>query len=210
MIEAFLATGLTLLYWFERNQGLLPIGAIAQGWRAIHLQFGSHALLILLMAVATFIDLDEKTIPDEITLPGTLAGLSWAALFPESLLPAWDSLQPPITSQPLLWTFPQSWPAFADELAGLGWGLACVAGWWYALLPKTLWYRGGLVRFLRYLVASILRHPHTIRMTGLAVAVAGAVAVRWWLGGAGWRALLSGLIGHGGRRHAGVGGANRR
>ena len=40
-----------------------------------------------LMLVATFIDFDEKTIPDEITIPGTLLGLLFAALWPDSHLP---------------------------------------------------------------------------------------------------------------------------
>jgi prepilin signal peptidase PulO-like enzyme (type II secretory pathway) len=197
LIEAFLAVGLTMLYWFELQQGLLPLGAIRQDAWTIHLQFASHALLIALMTVATFIDLDEKTIPDEVTLPGTLVALTWAAVFPASLLPAWNQLDPPIPIHPLLLTSPQSWIETLDGRFGLGLGLAVVFAWWYALLPKTLWYRGGPLRFLRYLLASILRDPATPRWTGLALLVAAAVTLRWWIGGMGWPTLLSALVGLG-------------
>ena len=39
------------------------------------------------MAAASLIDIDEKTIPDEITVPGTLLGLALAAVMPMALLP---------------------------------------------------------------------------------------------------------------------------
>ena len=39
------------------------------------------------MIVASLIDLDEKTIPDAVTVPGTLIGLLLAAWLPQSLLP---------------------------------------------------------------------------------------------------------------------------
>ncbi len=48
---------------------------------------------------------------------------------------------------------------------------------------------------LRYLLASILRHPHTPWVTALAVLVQLSVAMRWWIGGPGWQGLLSALVG---------------
>ena len=39
------------------------------------------------MAAASFIDIDEKTIPDLITIPGTLLGLILAAALPMAQLP---------------------------------------------------------------------------------------------------------------------------
>ena len=35
----------------------------------------AHAVLLLFMLVASLIDADEKTIPDLVTIPGTLVGL---------------------------------------------------------------------------------------------------------------------------------------
>ena len=50
-------------------------------------EFAAHAVLIALMLAASMIDVDEKIIPDEITIPGTLVGLLMAAAWPWSLLP---------------------------------------------------------------------------------------------------------------------------
>ena len=43
-------------------------------------------LLIALMLAASMIDVDEKTIPDKVTVVGTLAGLLLAAMWPYSML----------------------------------------------------------------------------------------------------------------------------
>ena len=62
----------------------------------LHLVFIAHAFLIGFMVVASLIDVDERLIPDEVTVPGTLLGLLFAALLPWSLLPimyrapSWD------------------------------------------------------------------------------------------------------------------------
>ena len=47
----------------------------------------AHAMLIALMLVASLIDRDEKTIPDAITVPGTLLGLLLAAVCPGRCCP---------------------------------------------------------------------------------------------------------------------------
>ena len=48
----------------------------------VHVQFFSHATLVSLIIVATFIDFDEQTIPDAITVTGTVAALFFAAACP--------------------------------------------------------------------------------------------------------------------------------
>ena len=53
----------------------------------LHAQYLSHIILIALMIVATFIDFDEQTIPDEITVSGTVVGLLLAVALPCSFLP---------------------------------------------------------------------------------------------------------------------------
>ena len=54
---------------------------------SLQLQYVSHVLLLCLMLAASFIDIDEKIIPDEITVPGTILGLALATMLPMSLLP---------------------------------------------------------------------------------------------------------------------------
>ena len=43
--------------------------------------FFVHAVLFILMVAATFIDFDERIIPDLITIPGTLLGLLLAVSY---------------------------------------------------------------------------------------------------------------------------------
>ena len=90
----------------------------------------SHLILVSLMIVATFIDFDEQTIPDEITVTGTVVGLVLAALLPAdrvadglrivSLGPA-SAHQIVLTSSTtaLAWRAglggPYSWPASLDR-----------------------------------------------------------------------------------------------
>ena len=169
LIELTFIIGLAALYAFELNGGLLPVGSIRPPLSVLRTQFVHHACLIALMLIATFIDLDEKTIPDEVTISGTLLAVLLAGLWPQVALPAWTSSCLPVTIVPLRLTTPDAW---RPELDGrFGWGLAvlCILGGWYALLPKTLWYRGGLAKFCRYLWASLVRGRFSPGRTSLAI-----------------------------------------
>ncbi|MEM6798367.1 MAG: A24 family peptidase [Planctomycetota bacterium] len=102
-IELGFAVAMAALYWWEVERlGLLtpqlaewfrlapagpPTVAAASIAGPLHWQFLSHAILASLMTIATFIDFDERIIPDEVTFPGTLVGLLLATLAPLSLLP---------------------------------------------------------------------------------------------------------------------------
>ena len=67
----------------------------------LHLQFVSHAILLCWMLAASFIDIDEKIIPDEITVTGTLLGLMLATIVPMSLLPhVAERPAPPVVGEP--------------------------------------------------------------------------------------------------------------
>ena len=84
LIEILTGVGLAWLYWWEVDQGgVLPFAVFALNapfrQLCLHLEFISHAILITLMLAASMIDVDEKTIPDEITVVGTLVGLFLAA-----------------------------------------------------------------------------------------------------------------------------------
>jgi prepilin signal peptidase PulO-like enzyme (type II secretory pathway) len=74
-------------------------------------------------------------------------------------------------------------------------GISCVAAWIYALLPKTLWYRGGIIRFWKYLFASIARHPATKWFLLGLVVFSGYVSGIWIIGGVRWQSLLTSLVG---------------
>ncbi len=97
LIELAMAIGIPLYYWFVTQTGLLlppadrvpAVIAGVQPWMTT--VFVSHLIMISLMVAATFIDFDEQTIPDEITIPGTLIALVVACVsMKDSFLPALD------------------------------------------------------------------------------------------------------------------------
>ena len=81
LIELGLAAVLPALFWFEAQAGgLLPAALrtpkllmLFEPW-GTQIFFG-HVILIVLLTAATFIDFDEQTIPDLITIPGTILAL---------------------------------------------------------------------------------------------------------------------------------------
>src|SRR5262249_30744982 len=95
LLELIFGIGIAALYWLEIGElainippqfpGVRPAGAAQM--QALHFQFAIHVVLLALMAMATFIDIDEQTIPDAITIPGTIIGLLIAALCSAPVLP---------------------------------------------------------------------------------------------------------------------------
>jgi len=215
LIELACAVGLPWLYLWEIDGGLVPSppGVAAGDLAMLHVQFLLHASLIGLMIAATFIDFDVKLIPDEITVPGTLVALVLAAAIPVSRLPILASENPllPKVIKHLHVSSPSSWQSWFDEPRGLYCGLACLLGWCFALLPKVTTLRYGLVKGVRYLVASITRPPRkkpgtievrkrrpfleTAILAGIAVLGSAGVIFAWNQGGGHWQSLFSSLIG---------------
>ena len=92
------------------------------------------------MLAASLVDLDEKTIPDAITIPGTLLGLVFALVYPWSLLPAAEYI---VNASPhlefLTLVSPAFWPPELSRLperTGLFVALACWTLWCGGLLPR--------------------------------------------------------------------------
>jgi len=231
-VELLLGFGLAALYWWEVDrQGLIfwqvkeqlqwafggPVAVAAnvvpEG--LTHATFFSHVLLIGLMAAASFIDIDEKIIPDEITVPGTLLGLLLAVLLPMSLLPHVDVRNaPPIVGEPVLLppaaagasmfvepvtlTAPNKWPASlggAPRWRSLVLGQACWWLWCFALTPRIWRGRHGVGRALAIVSRRILRELTRPPLGLIALLGSLAVACVWWLGGAAWLGLLTALVG---------------
>ena len=100
-----MGVALAALYWWEvARLGLdsrrkLARRSCRRCGRCIW-QFVSHAMLLCWMLAASFIDIDEKIIPDEITVTGTLLGLVLATLAPMSLLPhVAERAAPPVVGE---------------------------------------------------------------------------------------------------------------
>ncbi len=214
-VELAAAFGLAWLYvWEVGDAGLLvsgiprPVPAEWQGM--LHVQFIVHALLVWLMLVASLIDVDEKTIPDGIAVPGTLVGLLAAALYPLAALPDWyipagmfvasDFWQviTPETWRVMSVTAPGAapgWPGGAPLAWPLAVALGCWALWCFALLRRDWYTRHGLRRAIQLCLARLARDPSTVRIGLLAACGAMTIVIVWLLGGRNWTSLLSALVG---------------
>ena len=199
LIELACGFGLAALYcWVVIEEAQLPQMSVGAGdWQStLHWTFLSNAILFALMIIATFIDIDEKTIPDFVTVPGTLIALAMAVSVPDSFLPVLTAgPAPPPDPMPVLLSSPNAWPPWLDGTTGLWVGLCCWCGWIYGLLPKTVYFRRGMVTGMRFLIASMSRHPMTKWFAVMAVVGIGAIGLVWSFGGVSWTALLSSLVG---------------
>ena len=207
-----LGTGglLAFLYWWEAVERALvpqfslgpPPGAFAGDLQtAVHAQALAHGLLACLMIVASLIDVDEKTIPDSVTVPGTLLGLAIAACYPWSLLPvdAWfaPGFAPEVDF--LRIPSPQPWPpVLSGAPSGLSLlvALGCWLGWCFALLPRRMFLRRGWIKALGLLAARLRRESFTWAIAVMGAVGSVAIAAAWWkLPPAHWAGFLSSLVG---------------
>jgi len=223
LIELGFGVAIAWLYWWEVDQrGLVALwekfgGAILPPPllpeelppnryltlatdAALHAPYLSHVILLALMTVATFIDFDEKTIPDFVTVPGTWIGLSLAVLLPWSLPPGLlFTTVDGVSYYEILQTFsPLPWPAawFQQSTASqLLIALGIYLAWNLALLPRILRLRRGWRRGLELMVARITREPVSLFILVQAIIGSAAIAAVWWLGGERWMALFTALVG---------------
>ncbi len=191
LIELATGLGLAVLYYGEMNCWLLPV--VTAPPSLLHVQFLSHAILISLMMVATFIDFDEKMIPDSITLPGTLAGLGLMAMLPAALPPTLNRVTGLIDQ--VVITSPKLWSDWMHGSQGLYCGLACFAGWVLAILPKTITMRRGLFKCLQYMVVSVFRYSTWWLYVVLWLVGTVLIIYVWTADGLHWMALFSSLVG---------------
>jgi len=219
-IELAMGLGLALLYWWEVDQqGLVAqqVATLLQGAIVVprvsegltHSVFLSHVLLITLMVAASFIDIDEKIIPDEITIPGTLLGLLLATLLPMSLLPhvAIRAVPPTVGevvieasnvalyAEPMTAAAPNPWPESLEGWPALVLAQACWWLWCFALTPRIWRGRHGTARALSLIFRRVVQELTHPPLAVFAWPGSLAIAAVWWWGGAAWIGLLSALLG---------------
>ncbi|MHB8970232.1 MAG: prepilin peptidase [Pirellulaceae bacterium] len=212
LIELATGIGFAVLYWGEVDQRwlwpTLP-GVAAPSLAALHAQCFSHLLLVSLMIVATFIDFDEQTIPDAITVTGAVVGLLLAVALPLAALPTvYESglgrasvHQLVLTSSTTDSTWraalggPYSWPVVLDRKAGLALGLCGVWAWCFTILHKTWTLRRGMVKAVQYMLASVVRRRTWPLPLSIGVGVSAVVVVVWLGGATRWESLLSAIVG---------------
>ncbi len=204
LVELLSGVAFAALYWWEISElGLLPPGIprpVPPSWIGVlHMQCAAHLLLISLMFVASLIDIDEKIIPDSITVPGTLLGLLLAAACPRSLLPNVVQLADGrLVLDFLRLTSPGPWPrclAGFPHIVSILTGLGCWWLWCAALLPRSWYSRRGWRRAFQLAVARLLREQAAYRILVLGLLGSAAIAGVWFAGGRSWSGLLSALVG---------------
>ena len=133
--------------------GLVPSATMGETW------FWAHTILLVLMCIGTFIDFDEKTIPDNITIPGTIIALLIAAFAPWSALPEIVAnmagkvircihFRSPIDLNP---------NGLQEGTSGLVVAMLIFAIWIWALLPKLSPFYVGLGNSCRFMIAFALQ-----------------------------------------------------
>jgi prepilin signal peptidase PulO-like enzyme (type II secretory pathway) len=229
LLEIGAGVALAALYWWEIERlGLIQAqfgsAAIVPPTWVIHWQFLSHALLFGLMLAASFIDIDEKIIPDAITVPGTLLGLLLATVVPLSLLPIVTErvgLPPqngmssvelmlrnggPVLGpnggklwlEPLSAVAPADWPptwGAPRTWSSLAIGVGCYWLWCFALAPRIWRGRRGPLFAIRLIGLRLRREFARPPMRLLIVFGTLFIACVWWFGVQSWAGLLTALIG---------------
>jgi prepilin signal peptidase PulO-like enzyme (type II secretory pathway) len=174
LIELVCTIGLPLFYFWQVDGGLVGglLNPLPLGWFAkAEVWFWLHSVLLALMLIATFIDFDERTIPDYVTVPGTVFAILMAVIFPESRLPEVTANLAGSSIMPISFAngAPLSMFEFLDSKlmarganwhqAGLGLMISLIVwwGWVFALLPKITTLRYGLSKGVWLMWVSCLR-----------------------------------------------------
>ena len=206
LIEVALAVSLPLLYdWYVVSGMLVP-----EEWRApaslARLEalmsgiYAFHLILLLLMVAATFIDFDEYTIPDILTVPGTIIALVCAAIWWELFIPVVYVSFPDGTPKTVALTWftlpyapdPSWWSARGLRVAMGIWTM-----WCFALSNRRVILRHGWLKAVAYFMASLVRRSAWKRLLGIWVAGLIGISYVYSLGPGNlhWLGLLNSLIG---------------
>ena len=137
-IELAWLVGLPCFFYWEMQGGLVGFDATPDPtWGEIW--FWGHSILVALMFIATFIDLDQRLIPDRITIPGTLIGLVIAGLFPSFRLPELvNGLQTQPIIENLNFMSPDPISSWQTTMPGCVVGVCIFTVWIFALYPKII------------------------------------------------------------------------
>ena len=206
LIEVGMAVLACLLYKFEsvdfslltaiqlaEFQQLPGFAGLFSHW--MHYLFFCHLLLLVLMTMATFIDFDERTVPDFITVPGTLLGLILSAISYEIFLPYVLYANNTVYLEPTLLTAPYGVDPWISTAGGLMLGLSLFAGWCFAIADRRIILRKGWRKGVEFFFAGLVRNPAwKLLFVIWLVGTIGIVGV-WFIGGSHWSSLLTGLAG---------------
>jgi prepilin signal peptidase PulO-like enzyme (type II secretory pathway) len=199
LIELIFPLALTWYFQFLISGGTFPASLlmfVPIMQIELHGQFMGHFVLVTLMTIATFIDFDEQSIPDTVTIPGTVIGLLGAAFVPGWL--GFTSVLTPsgLVPQEMDACAPDAWLEWLNGAWGLYFAIAIVLVWAFALLDRRIILRRGAKKAIVYFIARLLR-PHWLWKVVVVVSAAMLVGLvmAWNEQLARWQHLLSSLFG---------------
>ena len=201
LIELATPIAMVVLYRYSIVGTFMPLGIGAMPTSTLQHHFIAFALLIVLMAVSTFIDFDERTIPDFVTIPGTILGLVGAIVFPdwrmhELTLPVFPGLIG--ATVPLQANSPEPWNMNWNGSFGLLFGLFFWSFWCFGIADRRWIKRRGIQKAVLYFVETLRRSPSTKMLLMLwIVGAVGLIGAFNQADSTRWEALLSSLFGIG-------------
>jgi leader peptidase (prepilin peptidase)/N-methyltransferase len=196
MVELACLLGVPFFYqWLVAggltNQVILPIG-----WESVcGIWFYAYGILLVLMCIGTFIDFDEKTIPDEVTVTGTIVALLFAGLAPAFGLPVLGNEGAVPVLESIHYASPNSLASSHLGTSAMLVAMLIFLIWIWALMPKLpVWYV-GFGKSMRFMWAHAVRPKRkticplrtvnrktpsiTLLLAGLFVAGLAAIAIAW-------------------------------
>ncbi len=201
LIELVTPIAMVLLYRYCMAGAFMPQGLLAVPLITLQHHFMAFALLITLMIVATFIDFDERTIPDLVTIPGTILGLVGSVILPdwrmhELTIPVFPAVIG--VAVPLQANSPDPWNPIWNGMAGLLIGFLFWSLWCFGMADRRWITRRGSRKAVFYFLEVLRRSPSTKMLLGLWLVGMFSLSVAFaWISPAQWEALLSSLFGIG-------------
>lgn len=202
-VEIVMAVGAAALYrWEVLAGGLLPFALPQQVLvdpllvYALHYAYFAHVLLAAFMLAASLIDVDEMMIPDSITVPGALVGLTVMTFWPWAFLPI--AVDPNagvgvlraaygLQADPLAQNFP--------NVFGLVVAAGCYLLWCGGLLYRPWRTSRGYGVAVRLLWRRVRQDGNTPRIILLAVVGLALIGTVWYYARVEWIGLTSSLVG---------------
>ena len=212
LIELAMAIAFPALYHYEAIAGgLLPLEAAVPKFLTLFESTGTviffaHAILITLMVAATFIDLDEKTIPDIITIPGTwmglIAGTVSTSVFMPTALPVGrapasvkeTTFDSPWFEQPNQWLGSSGFGSSGLGVAVLIWSMWCFAladRRWSPIIAR----RRGIGRAIQHFTDALFHYGFWKILVGMWTIGLVLLLVVFNIGGESWHGLFTSLVG---------------
>ena len=206
LIEIGTAFGLMWLYQFETQAGgQLPAELRIPAFLPIvepmlTAMFFVHVILVVLMVAATFVDFDERTIPDIITIPGTMIAVLIAAagipmFLPTALPVARFATGVASTTFDSPWFLPISWMTER----GIVTGLLIWSVWCFALADRrwssVIYRRRGFGSAMKHFLNGLFHYGFWKVLFAIWLVGAAGIIWVWTLGGASWQGLATSLVG---------------